>query len=140
MEERVTTMEGARREAWEEACSRIVIDALIGIYNIPRISQVQMIYRARLLSPEVAAGPESREVGLFDWAEIPWDELAFPSVHWALGHWRETRGKPSRSEARRVGKECVSTCRSRWSPYHKQNKQLAQYSLCQLRPHRSTHK
>src|SRR3546814_14936002 len=25
-----------------------------------------------------------------------------------------------RSEERRVGKECVSTCRSRWSPYHKQ--------------------
>src|SRR3546814_11388003 len=25
---------------------------------------------------------------------------------------------PVRSEARRVGKECVSTCRSRWSPYH----------------------
>src|SRR3546814_12116650 len=23
-----------------------------------------------------------------------------------------------RSEERRVGKECVSTCRSRWSPYH----------------------
>src|SRR3546814_2395361 len=27
-----------------------------------------------------------------------------------------------RSEARRVGKECVSTCRSRWSPYHKKKK------------------
>src|SRR3546814_13378488 len=26
--------------------------------------------------------------------------------------------KVSRSEERRVGKECVSTCRSRWSPYH----------------------
>src|SRR3546814_13349506 len=25
----------------------------------------------------------------------------------------------ARSEERRVGKECVSTCRSRWSPYHK---------------------
>src|SRR3546814_19374996 len=25
---------------------------------------------------------------------------------------------PSRSEERRVGKECVSTCRYRWSPYH----------------------
>src|SRR3546814_1285300 len=25
---------------------------------------------------------------------------------------------PIRSEERRVGKECVSTCRSRWSPYH----------------------
>src|SRR3546814_11153701 len=26
--------------------------------------------------------------------------------------------KSARSEERRVGKECVSTCRSRWSPYH----------------------
>src|SRR3546814_20640819 len=28
------------------------------------------------------------------------------------------RGKITRSEERRVGKECVSTCRYRWSPYH----------------------
>src|SRR3546814_9997602 len=27
-------------------------------------------------------------------------------------------GRERRSEERRVGKECVSTCRSRWSPYH----------------------
>src|SRR3546814_11885048 len=27
-----------------------------------------------------------------------------------------------RSEERRVGKECVSTCRSRWSPYHQKKK------------------
>src|SRR3546814_6873455 len=27
-------------------------------------------------------------------------------------------GSHARSEERRVGKECVSTCRSRWSPYH----------------------
>src|SRR3546814_18000553 len=27
-----------------------------------------------------------------------------------------------RSEERRVGKECVSTCRSRWSPYHYKKK------------------
>src|SRR3546814_7783927 len=27
-------------------------------------------------------------------------------------------GQPPRSEERRVGKECVSTCSSRWSPYH----------------------
>src|SRR3546814_19637956 len=31
-----------------------------------------------------------------------------------------------RSEERRVGKECVSTCRSRWSPYH-YNKKNTQY-------------
>src|SRR3546814_20778211 len=34
-----------------------------------------------------------------------------------------------RSEERRVGKECVSTCRSRWSPYHKKKKkQRRQYN------------
>src|SRR3546814_6459746 len=30
----------------------------------------------------------------------------------------DTAGDARRSEERRVGKECVSTCRSRWSPYH----------------------
>src|SRR3546814_16822158 len=29
---------------------------------------------------------------------------------------------PGRSEARRVGKECGSTCRSRWAPYHEKKK------------------
>src|SRR6056297_4152194 len=32
---------------------------------------------------------------------------------------------PRRSEERRVGKECVSTCRSRWSPYHEKKKNTA---------------
>src|SRR3546814_12999394 len=32
----------------------------------------------------------------------------------------------ARSEERRVGKECVSTCRSRWSPYHYKKKQKEQ--------------
>src|SRR3546814_1045555 len=30
----------------------------------------------------------------------------------------EANSRRQRSEERRVGKECVSTCRSRWSPYH----------------------
>src|SRR3546814_15220158 len=37
-----------------------------------------------------------------------------------------------RSEERRVGKECVSTCRSRWSPYHYKKK--SKYSLSSLPP------
>ena len=44
------------------------------------------------LSPAVEAGPESAEVGLFDWAEIPWPDLAFPSVRWALEHYRAGEG------------------------------------------------
>ena len=90
LETHETTMAGAAREAMEEACAEIEIDSLLAVYNIARISQVQVIYRARLLS-DVAAGPESQEVGLFLWDEIPWDDLAFPSVRWALHHYRETR-------------------------------------------------
>src|SRR3546814_2340855 len=33
-------------------------------------------------------------------------------------HYVSTHPASRRSEERRVGKECVSTCRSRWSPYH----------------------
>src|SRR3546814_13651101 len=35
---------------------------------------------------------------------------------------RRRKDRPRRSEERRVGKECVSTCRSRWSTYHSKNK------------------
>jgi ADP-ribose pyrophosphatase YjhB (NUDIX family) len=88
-----TTLEAAAREAYEEATARIEIDRLLAVYSIPRISQVQLIYRARLLEPEVKAGPESLEVGLFRWEEIPWAEIAFPSARWALHHFRETEGR-----------------------------------------------
>src|SRR3546814_18237419 len=37
------------------------------------------------------------------------------------------RGEDARSEERRVGKECVSTCRSRWSPYHYTKKAKTAY-------------
>src|SRR5262249_33702118 len=86
MEQHETAMEGAMREAWEEATAKIAIEALLAVYSIPRLSQVQLIYRAHLAVPGIAAGPESEEVGLFAFDEIPWKELAFPSVHWALGH------------------------------------------------------
>src|SRR3546814_5858414 len=33
-------------------------------------------------------------------------------------HRTKADAEAARSEVRRVGKECVSTCRSRWSPYH----------------------
>ncbi len=94
MELNETSLEGARREAWEEARAEIEIQRLIAVYNIPRLSQVQLIYGARLVSTDVSAGPESLEVALFDWQDIPWSDLAFPSVRWALGHYREGMGQP----------------------------------------------
>jgi ADP-ribose pyrophosphatase YjhB (NUDIX family) len=92
MEVNETSEGGARREAWEEARARLDIRALLAVYNIPRISQVQLIYLADLVSPEVSAGPESAEVALFAWDDIPWGEIAFPSVRWALDHWRALDG------------------------------------------------
>ncbi|MBC6406145.1 MAG: NUDIX hydrolase [Rhodospirillales bacterium] len=84
---------GALREAWEEARARIRIEQLMAVYSIERIGQVQMIYRAALLDPAVEAGPESQEVGLFAWPEIPWKELAFPSVLWSLRDHRDLAGR-----------------------------------------------
>lgn len=80
--------EGAAREALEEACADIRLSELLAVYTIHRLSQVQLIYRAEL-SGSFAAGEESLEVMLFDWSEIPWREIAFPSVVWALNHDRE---------------------------------------------------
>lgn len=86
--------EGAKREAREEACANIELEGLLAVYSIVHISQVQLFYRARLSTPELAPGPESLEVRLVRWDEIPWDELAFPSVHWALRHHEASRGRP----------------------------------------------
>src|SRR3546814_4900992 len=44
-------------------------------------------------------------------------EIDSDALHQGLTAWAAIDA-PWRSEERRVGKECVSTCRSRWSPYH----------------------
>lgn len=103
-----TPEEGARREAFEEARAVIAIEGLIAVYSLPRIDQVQLLYRARLTRPEVDAGPESLEVRLIPWQDIPWNELAFPTVGWVLRRALELRsadapfspvGNPAASDA-----------------------------------------
>src|SRR3546814_5912845 len=74
-----------------------------------------------LLSGQPAAGDARGEVEAVE-AEI----RAQRRVHHIVGEQRTDLGVDhhlratgaNRSEERRVGKECVSTCRSRWSPYH----------------------
>jgi ADP-ribose pyrophosphatase YjhB (NUDIX family) len=84
--------EGAAREAWEEARAQLEIIDLLAVYSLRHISQLQLFYRARLSSPDVFAGPESEEVGLFSFDRLPAAELAFPSVHWAIAHFQKARG------------------------------------------------
>jgi len=92
---------GAVRETWEEARARVTIDHLVGIYNIAAIGQIYMVFRARMLSADHAAGPESLETKLVAWDDVPWDDLAFPSIRWALQHDRDNGDRiapPPRSE------------------------------------------
>jgi ADP-ribose pyrophosphatase YjhB (NUDIX family) len=84
--------QGACREAREEARAELEVETLLALYSIPRIGQVQIFFRARLIN-EPSPGPESLAVGLFDWENVPWAELAFPSVRWALEHYRASEGR-----------------------------------------------
>lgn len=88
-----TAAAGAQREAWEEARAKIDPKEVLALYDLPHIGQMQVFFRAPLLDPKVEAGPESLEVGLFTWDEIPWAELAFPTVHWALRYFRDTEAQ-----------------------------------------------
>lgn len=93
MELAETAETGAKREVWEEAGASVEIDALLGIYSLPQINQVHMIYRAPMVGQEFAAGSESLEVRLFAWEDIPWDDLAYPNVAWSLRYHRDLRGR-----------------------------------------------
>jgi len=94
MELNETMADGAAREVWEEATAKVRVTGVLGIFEIPRISQVYVIHKAEMETPSFAAGPESADVALMAWDEIPWDELAFPSVRWGLERFREG-GTPS---------------------------------------------
>jgi ADP-ribose pyrophosphatase YjhB (NUDIX family) len=85
--------QGAAREVWEEARARVTLTDLLALYNLSHISQVHLVYRGHMLSPDCAAGPESLEVALVDWDHLPWGELAYPNVAWALRQHRAMRGR-----------------------------------------------
>ncbi|MES9985024.1 MAG: NUDIX hydrolase [Candidatus Thiodiazotropha sp. 6PLUC1] len=84
MENGETSQEGAARETLEEATARVDVEGLYGLYNLPHINQIYLIFRSRLLDLDFAAGSESLEVALFEESEIPWHEMAFPVIRESL--------------------------------------------------------
>ncbi|MGZ5201784.1 MAG: NUDIX hydrolase, partial [Telluria sp.] len=84
MENAETTAEAAVRETEEEAGANIAIGELFTLLNVKHVHQVHLFYLARLLDLDFAPGIESLEAKLFSEREIPWDELAFPTIRTTL--------------------------------------------------------
>lgn len=80
MENDETSMEGAAREALEEANAEMRNLELFTVFSIPHINQIYMMYRGELHQGRASPGDESLEVALVTEQEIPWNVLAFPVV------------------------------------------------------------
>lgn len=78
------TAEGAQRETLEEAGAEVIMGELFSMLSVPHVHQIHLFYLAQMTSADFAAGVESLEVKLFSEAEIPWDEIAFPTVRHTL--------------------------------------------------------
>jgi len=91
MENGETTPEAAARETLEEAQAQVSLGELYAVFNIRHISQVYMMFRAELIDGTFGVGEESLEVRLFAEEDIPWDQLAFPSITRTLRYFFEDR-------------------------------------------------
>lgn len=91
MENNETCGEAAIRETSEEAGARIALGPMFTFVDLPHISQIHIIYRARLLDLDFQPGEESLEVALMSEEQIPWDEIAFRSVSYTLKTFFEDR-------------------------------------------------
>lgn len=86
MENGETTTEAAARETWEEALAKVEVGELFTIFNLPQINQVYMMFLATLPQLEFGPGTESLECRLYGENEIPWADLAFPTITHTLEH------------------------------------------------------
>jgi len=84
MEQGETTAQGAARETLEESQAEVEVGGLVSVINVPYVSQVYMVHRGRLRHPHHGPTPESSETRLMRENEIPWDEIAFPTVWHSL--------------------------------------------------------
>ena len=84
MELEETSADGAARETWEEARAKVTMGPLFSVINVPHISQVYLLYLADMVSSAHAPGPESTDTRLVLPQDIPWPELAFPTIRRTL--------------------------------------------------------
>lgn len=87
MENEETVAQAALRETSEEANARVELDGMYTLISVPHVSQVHVVFRARLLDLDFSAGEETLEVALFREEDIPWDEIAFRTIAMTLKHY-----------------------------------------------------
>ena len=79
-----TVEEAARREAHEEVGVEVELREIVGIYSYPGKPIIVIVFSAEWRSGEVRAADECLEVRSFAPEDIPWEDLAFSSIHDAL--------------------------------------------------------
>ena len=84
MENGETITEAAARETMEEANAASHNLQLFGVFSLPHISQVYMMFKGELSGDQHAPGSESLETELFSFQDIPWQQLAFPVIDYSL--------------------------------------------------------
>ncbi|MEM6639283.1 MAG: NUDIX hydrolase [Pseudomonadota bacterium] len=91
MENDESIAEAAERETQEEALADVEIGELQAVVDVVHARQVHIFFRATMRNDQFGAGIESLDVRLFDEADIPWDDIAFPSTTFALKTYLEDR-------------------------------------------------
>lgn len=80
-----TTAQGAAREGLEESLATIEVQDLICLITVTYVSQIYAIHRGRLADGMTfGATTESSEVMLMREDEIPWNQIAFPTIYQSL--------------------------------------------------------
>ena len=80
LENQESIEEGALRETEEEAKLRVSNVKLFTVLSVPHIDQIYTFFTGKVVNYDFGPTPESSEVKLFKYDDIPWDELAFPTV------------------------------------------------------------
>jgi ADP-ribose pyrophosphatase YjhB (NUDIX family) len=88
-----TVGQGAARETLEEAGANVELDGLFSMISVPRVNQVHVFYRARVLELGFKPGAETLEVALWEEERVPWKEIAFRTVGLTLQHWFADRAR-----------------------------------------------
>lgn len=84
MENGESLQTAAARETLEEAEARVEIGSLLTITHVLHAAQVHITFRGRLMDGRFGVGAESLESFLCAESDIPWQDIAFPSIEFAL--------------------------------------------------------